>query len=71
VAAATASCAAGDRGASGSAVVGGSAKEPTEVAFELTDIAPAYERAASFRVVDATPCPPTCRDEQGCFWLHG
>jgi hypothetical protein len=45
-------------------------KGVTEVAFELTAIAPAYERAASFRVVDATPFPPPCRDKQGCFWLQ-
>lgn len=45
-------------------------KGATEVAFELTTIAPAYERAASFRVVDATPFPPPCRDKQGCVWLQ-
>jgi hypothetical protein len=45
-------------------------KGATEVAFELTAIAPAYERATSFRVVDATPFPPPCRDKQGCVWLQ-
>jgi hypothetical protein len=45
-------------------------KGATEVAFDLKAIAPAYERATSFRVVDATPFPPPCRDKQGCVWLQ-
>jgi hypothetical protein len=45
-------------------------KGVSEVAFDLTAIAPAYERAASFPGVDATPFPPPCRDKQGCFWLQ-
>jgi hypothetical protein len=45
-------------------------KGVSQVSFALTAIAPAYERAASFRVVDATPFPPPCRDKQGCVWLQ-
>lgn len=42
----------------------------TEAAFDLSAIAAAYERATSFRVVDATPFPPPCQSKQGCVWLH-
>jgi hypothetical protein len=45
-------------------------KGATEISFDLMSSQPAYERATSFRVVDATPFPPPCREKQGCFWLQ-
>lgn len=41
-----------------------------EAAFDLPTIAAAYERATSFRLVDATPLPPPCESKQGCVWLR-
>ncbi|WP_428265802.1 hypothetical protein [Haliangium sp.] len=42
----------------------------TTARYRLEDIAPAYLRTVSFRVIDASPFAPPCKEPSGCVWMQ-